>query len=260
MDTSTLPLLIDFDGVLRIGKKPAKHLKEFVEYLFNLKIPACIISNSTLTDGKSMLNFFDKNSVEINFPVLTAADATAKYVKEKYKRAAVYCADSIKNLFVSVLDFNSPEAVVIGDIGKNWNYDIMNEIFRFVMNGADLIAMHKNKFWKTPDEGLLLDAGAFINGIEYATGKNSILIGKPSPLYFQSGLKALGLNPGQNFIMLGDDLETDIKGAKNLNAKTILIFSGKTGYPLPKNSPVKPDFEAQNLMDVITILKNLNGE
>lgn len=257
MDKNLLPLLIDFDGVLRIGKKPALYLNEFFEYLKISQRPACIISNSTLSHGKSILIFFKNNSINCNIPVLTAADAAAIYVKEKYKKAAVYCADSIKNLFDDVLDFQSPEAVVIGDIGKRWNYEIMNGIFKYVYNGADIIAMHKNKFWKTPGEGLLIDAGAFITGIEYATGKSSILIGKPSPLYFQSGLEILGYSTKQNFIMLGDDLETDIKGAKNLNAKTILIYTGKTNYPLSSNLKIKPDYEAQNLNEVITVLQNI---
>lgn len=257
MNTSTLPLLIDFDGVLRIGDRPANYLKEFTEYLLNTGIPACIISNSTLSHSKSILDFFKDNSIVCKMPVITAADATALYVKQRYKKVAVYCADSIKGLFDDVLNYKSPKAVVIGDIGKKWNYDIMNEIFKFVYSGADLIAMHKNKFWKTPDEGLLIDAGAFISGIEYATGKKAILIGKPSPLYFQSGLGILGYNTKQNFIMLGDDLETDIKGANDLGAKTILIYTGKTNYPLSKKLEVKPDYEAQNLKEVISILKNI---
>ncbi len=257
MNTSTLPLLIDFDGVLRIGDRPANYLKEFTEYLLNTGIPACIISNSTLSHSKDILDFFKDNSIICKMPVITAADATALYVKQRYKKVAVYCADSIKGLFDDVLNYKSPKAVVIGDIGKKWNYDIMNEIFKFVYSGADLIAMHKNKFWKTPDEGLLIDAGAFISGIEYATGKKAILIGKPSPLYFQSGLGILGYNTKQNFIMLGDDLETDIKGANDLGAKTILIYTGKTNYPLSKKLEVKPDYEAQNLKEVISILKNI---
>jgi len=261
-----LPLLIDFDGVLRIGKHPANYLKEFFEFINNTKIPACIISNSTLTDGKSILKFFKKNSIVCNLPVLTAADATASYVKKKYKKIAVYCADSIKALFEDMIDFNFPEAVVVGDIGKRWNYEIMNEIFNFIINGADFIAMHKNKFWKTREEGLLLDAGTFINGIEYASGKNAVLIGKPSPFYFQAGLEVLGFSENlitenkQEFLMLGDDLETDIMGAKKMGAKTILIYTGKTSYPLPENSPIIPHFESKDLMNVISLLKNIYEE
>ena len=257
MHKNILPILIDFDGVLRVDGKPSEYLSDFLDFLFKTKWPACIISNSTLISGKDMHQFFKSNMIECKIEILTSADATSLYVKQRYKKAAVYCADSIKGLFDDVLNYKTPEAVVIGDIGKRWNYEIMNEIFKFVYSGADLIAMHKNKFWKKPGEGLLLDAGAFIDGIEYSTGKKAILIGKPSPLYFQSGLEILGYNSHQNFIMLGDDLETDIKGANDLGAKTILIYTGKTRFPLSENFKIKPDYEAQNLKEVISILKNI---
>ncbi len=251
------PLLIDLDGVLRIGKKIAEGVGEFFEFLKSENRKVCILSNSTLSTSREIIDFFLKNSIDIDFPVLTAVDATADYVKKKYNSVAVYCADNVKYAFGNLISYDSPEAVVIGDIGDKWNYEIMNDIFNFVYSGADLIAMHKNKFWKDPRKGLLLDAGAFVSGIEYATDKNATLIGKPSPLYFKAGLSKLGCDPNNKFIMLGDDLITDIGGAQKNGGLAILIYTGKTKYPLPNNSKVKPDFEAMNLYDVMYILKNL---
>jgi ribonucleotide monophosphatase NagD (HAD superfamily) len=57
--------------------------------------------------------------------------------------------------------------------------------------------------------------------------------------------------------MLGDDLESDITGAKNNGAETILIFTGKTEKTYPKNYVDKVDFEANNLKEVITMLEKL---
>ncbi len=251
------PLLIDLDGVLRIGKSPAPGLNEFIEFLQNENRKVCILSNSTLSTSADIVNFFKRNNIEINFPVITAVDATAAYVKNKYKSAAVYCSENVIHAFEGIISFDSPEAVVIGDIGGKWNYEIMNEIFNFVFAGADLIAMHKNKFWKDPGKGMLLDAGAFIAGIEYASGKEALLIGKPSPFYFEAALNKLGFSLGDKFVMLGDDLETDIKGAQEINGISVLIYTGKTKYPLPNGNKIKPDFEAMNLHDVINILKNI---
>ncbi len=252
-----LPLLIDLDGVLRIGKKPAPGVNRFFDYLKTSDRKVCILSNSTLSTSDEIIMFFRKNDIKTDFPVITAVDATANYVKQKYKSAAVYCAENVKHVFEDVIDFNSPEAVVIGDIGDRWNYTIMNEIFNFVFSGADLIAMHKNKFWKDPAKGYLLDAGAFIAGIEYATNKKSVLIGKPSPFYFKAGLNKLNYDLGDKFFMIGDDLETDIKGAQENGGTTMLIYTGKTKYPLPPGNKVKPDFEALNLNEALTILKKL---
>ncbi|MCK7520708.1 MAG: HAD hydrolase-like protein [Ignavibacteriales bacterium] len=60
---------------------------------------------------------------------------------------------------------------------------------------------------------LLIDAGAFITGIEFASGKEAILIGKPSPLYFKAALESIGAKIENGFYMIGDDIENDTKAA-----------------------------------------------
>ncbi|KAB2843864.1 MAG: HAD hydrolase-like protein [Melioribacteraceae bacterium] len=249
------PLLIDMDGVLRIGKSPANGLKEFIEFINNSGIPSCIISNTTLSNAVQFKEFFIKNNVEVNFPVMTCADAAYNYVKEKYKTVAAYCSEPVKSMFDEFKIDGQPEAVVIGDMWKNWDFKILNEIFVKVYNGADIIAMQKNRFWQTPEEGLLLDVGPFVSAIEYATGKESVLIGKPSKIFFEIGLKQINANLENGFLMLGDDLEVDIKPAQDYGGEGILIYSGKTTQQMQKNSIINPDYETENLFDVIELLK-----
>jgi len=251
------PILIDLDGVLRIDNKPAVGLQDFLDYLLRKQIPACILSNSTQLASKDVARFFLNKSINLNsIPVMTAVDATLSYVKEKYNSVSTYCSPSIKPLFSEFETNSKPEAVVIGDIGDQWNYEIMNDIFLKVNEGADIIAMQMNKYWKAPATGLCLDAGPFIKGIEFATGKKPVLIGKPSPLFFQSALKLIGRADDESFIMLGDDLAGDIKGAQDAGGKAILIYTGKTSPPLLKDCEVTPDYEAYQLDDVIEILEN----
>ena len=59
---------------------------------------------------------------------------------------------------------------------------VMNEIFQKVFNGADIIAMQKNRYWYPQGGDLSLDAGAFIKAIEYGSAKEAVLIGKPSAM------------------------------------------------------------------------------
>lgn len=114
--------------------------------------------------------------------------------------------------------------------------------------------MHKNKYWN-PAGDLLIDAGAFITAIEYSSDKEAILIGKPSPLYFKAALESIDARIENGFYMIGDDIENDIIAAQNLGGIGILIFTGKTKFPLEKNSNIKPYFEVHALKEVIAILK-----
>jgi len=249
-----LPILIDFDGVIRLGNNPAPDAGEFLNFILEHNIPSYIISNSTLKTGKGTTQFLVDNELPSGVPAMTATDATLHYVDEHYKKVSVYCVDEIKQLFSNYLDNENSEAIIIGDNGEQWDFQMMNEIFNKVYNSVDFVAMHKNKFW-SPKGKLSLDAGAFINAIEYASGKSAILIGKPSPIYFHSALELLGLPKGSDFIMIGDDIDSDIVGAQQAGGKGILIYTGKTEYPLNDDEKIKPDFEAQNLMDVIEIIK-----
>lgn len=60
-----------------------------------------------------------------------------------------------------------------------------------------------------------------------------------------------------SFLMLGDDLETDIIAAQKIGGKGILVYTGKTKYPLQPDIRLKPDYEAKNLGEVIKILNSI---
>lgn len=248
------PILIDLDGVLKIGNSPAPDVYEFFQFIYENKIPACILSNSTLRTRELVTEFFADNNIDLKIPAITAFDATLSFVKKNYKRVQVYCRDYLIHHFGGMIDEENPEAIVIGDIEDKWNYQIVNDIFKKVFTGADLIAMHKNKYWN-PDGELLIDAGAFITGIEYASGKEAILIGKPSPQYFQEALYNINHKIEDGFYMIGDDTENDILAAQNIGGIGILIYSGKTKFPLKTSIGIKPNFEVHTLRDVISVLK-----
>jgi HAD superfamily hydrolase (TIGR01458 family) len=246
-------LLIDLDGVLKIGDSPAPDVKEVLNFIRQNNIPACVLSNSTLRTGDLVKEFFSSHNIELSIPAITAFDATLSFVKKNYKKVQVYCRDYLVHHFEQMVDNENPEAIVVGDIEDKWNYEIVNDIFKKVFGGADLVAMHKNKFWN-PHGELLIDAGAFINGIEFASGKEAILIGKPSPLYFKTALESIDGKNENGFFMIGDDIENDIKAAQDIGGKGILIYTGKTKFPFDNSTGIKPDFEANSLKEVISIL------
>jgi ribonucleotide monophosphatase NagD (HAD superfamily) len=109
------PLLIDLDGVLKIGNSPAPDVEEFFQFIYENKIPSCILSNSTLRTGELVTEFFADNNIDLNIPAITAFDATLSFVKKNYKRVRVYCRDYLIHHFDGMIDEENPEAVIIGD-------------------------------------------------------------------------------------------------------------------------------------------------
>lgn len=247
-----LPFLIDFDGVINLYGKPAPHSKEFFEFIENNNLPAFILSNSTLRTSKDVKFFLEKHGLHTKVPVMTAADAALKYVEKNYERISVYCVENVKKEFEKFLDDENPEAVVIGDLADGWSIEVLNDIFIKVQNGAEIVAMHMNRYWSPQKDKFVLDAGSYISAIEYAAGKKATLIGKPSPIYFHSALELLGYSKDSSFLMLGDDIELDIAPVKQMGSKAILILTGKTKLPL--SNQITPEFICEDLLEVIHTL------
>jgi ribonucleotide monophosphatase NagD (HAD superfamily) len=85
-----------------------------------------------------------------------------------------------------------------------------------------------------------MSVGAFASALEYATGQQAIVVGKPSRDFFELGVRDMGLTPEQ-VAMVGDDIDSDIGGAQRAGMKGILVRTGKYREHLVAQSAVKPD-------------------
>lgn len=73
-------------------------------------------------------------------------------------------------------------------------------MFRLLLDGASLIAIHEGRYYKRAD-GLALGPGAFIKGLEYSSNVKAKIVGKPTKEFFKA---ALGdVDPAQA-VMIGD--------------------------------------------------------
>lgn len=255
-------ILVDIDGVLRNGNELIDGASDFITHLQKNNLPACLLSNSTKFSSSSVRDFFKSKGIEVELPIITAVDVTADLIKSKYKTASIYCVPSAKEDLSVVPDTEEPEAVVIGDMADGWSYDLLNDMFNKVVKGAQLIAMQKNKFGKA-SKGLYLDAGAFITALEYASGIESTLVGKPAKTYFDCAIsKVLDLHPTittESFLMIGDDLMVDIQGAQKCGGTGYLMLTGKTSKELLENTDeIKPDKVCDHLTQLLPFLSTEN--
>jgi HAD superfamily hydrolase (TIGR01458 family) len=118
-----------------------------------------------------------------------------------------------------------PDYVLIGDLGEGFTYERLNGAFRHLMEGAELLALQKNRYWQT-EVGLALDAGPFVAALEFASGKKASVVGKPEREFFRLALEDLGLEAGQ-VAMVGDDAEADVVGARRAGLVGIQVRTGK---------------------------------
>jgi HAD superfamily hydrolase (TIGR01458 family) len=182
--------------------------------------------------------------------VITATHAGVIWLRERgLRRIAAFLPDRALPEFDEFeLVEEDPDALVVGDLGRGWSYEVMNRIFRLLLVGPEFLTLHRNKYWKTGGE-LVLDAGAFVAAFEYATGREARLVGKPGPIQFEAAAHSLGCEPG-DLVMVGDSLDTDIEGGLKAGCTCVLVRTGNFSEIRLSKSPVRPDFVIDSIADL----------
>jgi len=125
-----------------------------------------------------------------------------------------------------------PNAVVVGLAPSGFHFSRLNEAFKLLLNEhTELIAIHKGKYYRRGD-GLSLGPGAFVECLEFATGKKAVVVGKPETNFFREALEACRRNEQDTInpadaVMIGDDVHDDVVGAINFGIKGCLVRTGK---------------------------------
>ena len=162
-------LLIDLDGVIYNDTQLIPGASEAIEYLQHNNIPFRFITNTTMKSRatlKKKLSGFGINVPEEN--IFSAAYAAAQYIRNqgKTKCHLLLLEDAQQEYFDLELNSDNPDFVVVGDLGDSITFDKLNTAFQKLFDGAELIALQKNRFWLS-DAGYTLDAGAFVALLEY---------------------------------------------------------------------------------------------
>jgi len=249
-------ILFDLDGVLYIGDQVISGAAAAVEQLIRYGHPVAGVTNTTTQPKRAIAEKLAGLGIPIpEFSIYTPA-ALARTAIGK-QSANLYIRDALTEDFAGIrIDKKHPDFVVMGDIGgEGYAPELLKEIFGHVMNGAKILALHKNRFWQKPD-GLHLDLGVFVAAIEYATGCEATVLGKPSASFFHGICKALEVPP-EHALMVGDDIESDIGGAQNAGLKTVLVETGKYREEFVKKTGIKADLVIPSVADLSDALSLL---
>jgi Haloacid dehalogenase-like hydrolase len=163
-------LLVDLDGTLYVGDEPIEGAREAIARLKSSGLMLRYVSNTTRKPRRAVREHlrslgFDVEEAEIFAPARAAAGLIGG------KTCFPLVDESLlEDLAGVTLSEDHPDYVLVGDLGEGFTYDRLNAAFRFLMDGAQLIALQKNRYWRKED-GLSLDAGPFVAALEYASGK-----------------------------------------------------------------------------------------
>lgn len=252
-------LLLDLDGVLYVENRLIPGAIEALQWLQHRRIPFRYMTNTSTRTGAEVAQGLDQLGLPADKSlVFSAVDATEQWLQAQHiHRIAPLMAESVVAHFAEQFEIDdvSPQAIVIGDIGEQWSYALLNRAFHWLMAGAQLVAVHRNRFWQT-GSGLQLDIGAFVAGLEYAAGVEAVIVGKPSAGFFTAACRSMSLEPDR-VIVVGDDVDSDVGGAQAAGSLGVLVETGKYRAEHVRRSEVGPDHQIGSIADLPNLLETL---
>ena len=251
-------LLIDLEGVLYVGDKTIEGSIQTVKYLNNnYKIK--YLTNTTTASRNSIFKKLNNMGLQLDIDdIFSPSIAVNNYLhNNKIKRIYLLANKNLETDFKNfILDDKFPEAVVLGDVFKNFNWDTLNRAFELIINNkAMLIALHKNKYCKRNGK-ITLDLGPFVHALEYAASIKSVIIGKPDKEFFNLAIDSLNLNKNE-IAMVGDDILSDISGAKNNGLISVQVKTGKYQPQDEGKEFIQPDIRIDSIASLPSVI-NVN--
>jgi HAD superfamily hydrolase (TIGR01458 family) len=251
-------VLLDIDGVLAISWDPLPGAIETLAWLRSAGVPFLLITNTTTKTRAELAGTLRAAGFDVrDDELITAVVATAGYLRTHHPGARCFLlsdGDASGDLEgVELVRIDEADVVVLGGAFEEFTYPTMNAIFRRLMDGASLVGMHRNLYWRT-SEGLELDSGAYIAGLEEATGRRAVICGKPTAPYFEAAIAMLGV-PRERTVMVGDDIVSDVRGAQVLGIRGVLVKTGKflPGDLAKLSAP--PDHVLETIADLPQLLE-----
>lgn len=244
-------VMFDLDGVLYVGRQVIDGAVEAVERIRASGMPCRFITNTSTLSLASLRGKINALGFAVEArEIISAPQAALLYLRRQTDPVCrLLLADDVRQDF---LEFRQSDAeadyVVIGDIGEAWTYPLMNAVFQRLMQGAKLIAIHKNRFWQT-EQGLQMDIGGFVEALEYASGSPALMIGKPAPEFFRMALSDMGLRSSE-VVIIGDDIDADVGGGQQAGMRGVLVRTGKYRASYCEASRVKPDLVIDSIRDL----------
>lgn len=227
-------LLLDLDGVLYEGENPVEGAAETVAWLVERAIPHLFLTNTTSRPRSALIDKLGEMGIKIDSAqMLTPPIAAVHWLKANIRGGiALFVPKATRKEFaglplVSEQAESGAAAVVVGDLGKQWDFNTLNRAFRLLISEPKpaLVALGMTRYWRAFD-GLRLDVAPFVVALEHASGTKPIVVGKPAAFFYQAALDLLETQASDTF-MVGDDIRGDIEGAQRLGIRGLLVQTGK---------------------------------
>lgn len=247
-------LLVDLDGVVYAGARavPAAVPALVGARSHGLRV-AFVTNNASRTPAQVAAQLADLGLPTGPGDVLTSAEAAAEHLARELPTGAPVLVvggpglhEACSRCGLTVVDRASshPVAVVQG-FGPDVGWRQLAEAAYAVTDGAQWVATNRDLTFPT-DRGVAPGNGTLVAAVEAATGRHPVTMGKPEPALFEWAMASTG---ARRPLVIGDRLDTDIRGARRAGIPSLLVLTGVTGVEALLAAPAdsRPDHVVADL-------------
>ncbi|PIW26962.1 MAG: TIGR01458 family HAD-type hydrolase [Rhodospirillales bacterium CG15_BIG_FIL_POST_REV_8_21_14_020_66_15] len=228
MTTALKGILFDLEGVLYQGGAAVPGAAEALGRIRSEGLATRFLTNTTLRPSGAVWRRLRDMGMPVDADqIVTPAMAAVSHLRARGLRRVHLAAEQALAEDFREFDLvtRSPEAVVMGDLDAGFDRRRLSELTAMLLDGAELIALHKNRLWR-PGGELIIDLGPYVAALEYAAGVEAVVLGKPSRDFFMRVLDDMRLVPDAA-VMVGDDIDSDVAGAQAAGLRAVQVMTGK---------------------------------
>eukprot|EP00466_Bigelowiella_natans_P007172 jgi/Bigna1/137940/aug1.42_g12648 len=253
--------LIDLSGTLHIGSKAVSGAQVALKRLRESGVKVAFVTNTTKDSKRALYGKLKAMDFAIDKgEIWSSLEAAKTCILEQKLRPMLLLSDSALEDFKDI-DTQDPNSVLVGLAPSKFDYAQLNSAFRLLMEKrgeAKLIAIHKGRYMQKSDGRLSLGPGGFVSALEYASGVEATIIGKPESSFFEKALQRLDAK-AEEAVMIGDDVRDDVGGAQGCGLNGILVKTGKYREGDESRHGVKPWYLAKDFPAAVDAILRENG-
>lgn len=224
--------LFDLDGVLLKGKESPVRLggPEVIQKIRASGKKLIVVTNNSTDTVEAVLARLRSQGIDIrDDEILTSARVTAEYIAAKYGRARYFLvgergfSQELDRVGLKRVHRGKADVVAIG-LDRRLTYAKLDRAVQLAIGGAHIVANHSARMYMYK-RGPAIAVGPILKAVEWGAQRRGVAIGKPHPLMFEAAMKRAGCTRKQT-VMIGDQEDTDVEGARNAGIDSILVLTG----------------------------------
>ncbi len=256
--------LFDMDGTLYLGDRLYPFTRELLQNIRRTGGKYLFMTNNS---SKSVADYVKKLE-KMGIPAtrddfITSSQATAYYLKQHHAGKTLYVCGTrslIAELegegFPVTTDIGKAQCVVMG-FDTELTFQKLWDVSKILLTKKDIPYIATNPDLVCPTEfGSVPDCGSVCIGIKNATGREPVVIGKPSPLMPELAMAQWGYRKEETAV-IGDRIYTDVKSGLNAGVMGILVLSGESTLQTLVGSPDKPHLVLNDAGEILNVLKEM---